>query len=91
MSKLASKIAKTPATFEVARRGPANKCFPLYGAGDLEDWEAVETLRDQSGLDWRSVQAHVDSLAGVERSLPLEAFRRHWRRRCFCWSEDLRR
>lgn len=91
MSKLAQKIAKSPTTFAVTRRGPANKCFPLYGAGDLEDWEAVEALRNNSGLDWRTVQTHIDSLAGVERPLPLDVFRRHWRRRCFCWPEDLRR
>jgi hypothetical protein len=71
------------------RRGPANACFPLYGAGDLEDWEAVEALC--ADRTWREVQQHVDGLAEVTKPLPLEKFRYHWRRRCFCWPEDLRR
>lgn len=95
MSKLAQKIQTSPPTAEVVRRGPANACFPLYGAGDLEDWNAVEAIRvgddDHKPLTWRQVQEHVDSLAGVARPLPLEKFRYHWRRRCFCWPEDLRR
>ena len=90
MSKLAKKIDSTPIAPAPVRRGPANQCFALYGAGDLEDWEAVEGLRKQ-GHDWRQVQTHIDDLASVEKSLPLEKFRYHWRRRCFCWPEDLRR
>lgn len=90
MSQLADKIATSPANLERVRRGPANSCFPLYGAGDLEDWEAVEGLRAQ-GLDWRAVQAHIDTLAEVDKPIPLDRFRYHWRRRCFCWPEDLRR
>lgn len=91
MSKLAKKIADAPPAPAVTRKGPPNKCLALYGPGDLEDWEAVETLRTSSGLEWRAVQAHIDELAGIERAIPLEAFRRHWRRFCFCWPEDLRR
>jgi hypothetical protein len=91
MSKLASKITATPIDATRQRPGPPNRCFPLYGDGDLEDWQAVEALRYDGRLDWRSVQAHVDKLAGVEQPLPLEAFRRHWRRRCYCWPQDLRR
>lgn len=91
MSKLAKKIADAPVAAIPTRPGPPNKCLPLYGVGDEEDWQAVEDLRNERGLDWRSVQAHVDQLAGVTQHLPLEAFRRHWRRRCFCWPEDLRR
>lgn len=90
MSKLAKKIASTPVASPPGRRGPANQCFALYGVGDLEDWEAVESLRSK-GHDWRQVQAHVDELTGVEKPLPLEKFRYHWRRRCYCWPEDLRR
>lgn len=90
MSKLAQKIATTPAPprSSTHRPGPANACHPLYGDGDIEDWQAVEALR--SGRTWREVQTHVDEIAGVDRPLPLEKFRRHWRRRCFCWPEDLR-
>lgn len=90
MSKLASKIAATPAPVGApVKRGPANACFPLYGYGDLEDWEQVETLH--VSLTWREVQDHIDALLGVEKRIPLEKFRYHWRRRCFCWPEDLRR
>lgn len=90
MSKLAKKIATSPTSLERVRRGPANLCFALYGAGDLEDWEAIEGLRAQ-GFDWRQVQAHIDELADVKKPILLEKFRYHWRRRCFCWPEDLRR
>lgn len=90
MSKLAKQIATSPIpTAEPFRRGPENACFPLYGAGDLDDWQAVESLRP--GREWRQVQAHVDDLAGIEKSLPLEKFKYHWRRKCYCWPEDLRR
>jgi len=90
VSKLASKIAATPPP-EVApvKRGPNNACFPLYGAGDLEDWEQVEARR--VGRTWREVQEYIDGLVGVEKRLPLEKFRYHWRRMCYCWPEDLRR
>lgn len=90
MSKLASKIAANPAPpLSPVKRGPANACFPLYGAGDHEDWQAVDALRE--GRTWREVQEHVDQLAGVTTPLPLEKFKYHWRRRCFCWPVDLRR
>ena len=90
MSKLASKIAQTaPPEATPVKRGPANACFPLYGAGDLEDWNEVERLR--IGRTWRQVQEHIDPIAGVEKPLPLEKFRYHWRRMCFCWPADLRR
>lgn len=89
MSKLASKIQAAPApVVKPVKRGPENACFPLYGTGDLEDWEAVEALRGDR--TWREVQDHIDQLAGVEKRIPLEKFRYHWRRRCYCWPEDLR-
>ena len=90
MSALAKKIAELPLSITTPRRGPANTCFPIYGHGDLEDWEQIETLR-ANGYEWRSVQSHVDNILGVERPLALAKFRYHWRRRCFCWPEDLRR
>lgn len=90
MSKLASKIQTTPAPdAKPVKRGPDNCCFPLYGAGDLEDAQAVDALR--VGRTWRQVQEHVDKLVGIERHLPLDKFRYHWRRMCYCWPEDLRR
>lgn len=85
MSQLAQKLATAPAP-DTIRRGPANQCYPLYGAGDLEDWDAIETLRKQ-GHDWRSVQALVDTQLGVDKPLVLDKFRYHWRRKCFCWVE----
>jgi hypothetical protein len=89
VSELAKKIAVAEVAQHATRRGPANACYPLYGPGDLEDWQAVENIRAQ-GHDWRSVQAHIDQAADVVKPLSLEKFRRHWRRRCFCWPEDLR-
>lgn len=89
MSKLAQQIAELPAA-PAPRRGPANACFPLYGHGDLEDWEAIEARRS-SGTEWRQVQHDVDQFLGIETPIPLEKFRYHWRRRCYCWPEDLRR
>lgn len=90
MSKLAQQIASsTPPTAAPVKRGPNNACFPLYGAGDLEDWQEVERLRE--GRTWRQVQDHIDFLAGVEQRLPLEKFKYHWRRFCYCWPIDLRR
>ena len=91
MSTLASKLADTPALAGGVRRGPPNACYPLYGTGDLEDFEALEALRAQPGWTWREVQQRIDQIVGVDRPLPLEKFRYHWRRRCFCWPEDLRR
>ena len=93
MSKLAQKIAELPVPNSAPTlRGPKNACFPLYGEGDLEDWEAIEHLRiGPPELEWRAVQAHIDNLAGITKPLPLEKFRYHWRRRCPCWPEDLRR
>lgn len=88
MSKLAGKIASTPIEASRVRRGPANSCFPVYGHGDQEDADAVAALRDS--LTWREIQAHVDSLLGVERPIAFEKFRYHWRQRCYCWPEDMR-
>ena len=85
MSALAQKLADAP-TPGTVRRGPANQCLPLYGAGDLEDWEAVENLRQQ-GHDWRSVQTIVDQQLDIDKPLVLDKFRYHWRRKCFCWAE----
>lgn len=88
MSDLASKIAATAAVANPARRGPIGACT-IYPPGDLDDWNALEALR-ADGLSWREVQAHIDSLHGVEKPIHLQKFRYHWRRRCLCWPDDLR-
>lgn len=90
MSNLAQLIAETtPPPLTGIKRGPDNQCFPLYGEGDHEDWQAVDALRE--GRTWRQVQEHVDALKGVTAPLNLEKFKYHWRRRCACWPTDLRR
>lgn len=98
MSKLAQKIATVrPADLpprQTWRRGPVNQCYRLYGAGDLEDWEAIEVLRQGSlearPLQWREVQREVDKGLGITRPLQIDKFRYHWKRKCYCWPEDLR-
>ena len=93
MSQLAKKVGATLPTGALNRPsapGPRNKCFPLYGVGDLDDWTAVEALRETEELEWREVQSKVDGLLGITKPLPLEKFRRHFRRRCNCWPEDLK-
>ena len=61
MSKLAKKIGSTGVDITIpARPGPVSKCFPLYGAGDLEDWAAMESYRHDK--TWREVQEFIDGL-----------------------------
>lgn len=95
MSQLASKIAKSSGVKPldtipkpVTQPGLRPVCYPLYGPGDLEDLLMVEAVR--VGREWHEVQAAVDASAGVINPLPLDKFRRHWRRRCSCWPKDLR-
>ena len=88
MSQLANKISDIPLP-EPTRAGPRNACFPLYGTGDMDDWDKVEGLRAR--LQWRQLQTHIDQLLDIEEPINLEKFRYHWRRRCNCWPVDLRR
>ena len=92
MSKLAKKIGSTGVVITIpARPGPVSKCFPLYGEGDLDDWAAMESYRQgPPGKTWAEVHAFIDDLAGVTKPLPLHKFKYHWRRRCYCWPEELR-
>lgn len=89
MSKLAEKLATVAEAAKPVKRGPDNKCFPIYGAGDLEDWEAIARLRSQ-GHTWRDTQRIVDSELGITTPLVNDKFRYHWGRKCFCWPEELR-
>lgn len=88
MSSLATKLESAPPPPGLPPHGPRNLCFPLYGAGDLEDFAAVEALRETR--TWAQVQAAVDAAAGVEKPLPPDKFRYHWRRKCYCWPAELR-
>jgi hypothetical protein len=91
MSQLAKKIApdaKTLARRRANAPGPRNQCWPLYGAGDLADWEAVDSLRES--MEWAAVQRHVDGLLGITAPIVKDRFRRHWMRRCDCWPPELK-
>lgn len=102
MSKLAKKIphngTATPRRPVDSTPGPRNQCWPLYGPGDQEDWEAVDTLRREidpltrKPRTWASVQDVVDREAGVDDGFRLDRneFRRHWLRRCACWPKGLK-
>ena len=86
---LAAKLADIqPDTSGKPRRGPAPACERLYGPGNLEDWEAVENLR--LAHTWAIAQKVVDKAAGVDKPIPGDKFRYHWRRKCSCWPEDVR-
>lgn len=90
MSKLAEQLAAAPATGVRLRRGPTNVCGPIY-APDIEDAEAIDEFRNRPGESWATAQNRFDKLLGVEKPIPNDKFRYHWRRRCFCWPDDLRR
>lgn len=90
MSDLARELELIEVDGPGVRRGPANTCSPLYGAGDMVAWDQVERLRAQ-GLTWGEVQHRVDEILGIDRPIPISKFIYHWRRRCFCWPEADRR
>ena len=90
MSGIASKLTATPQRSERIRRGPSNVCGPIY-APDLDDAAAIEEFRTRPGESWATAQAQYDQLAGVTKAITNDKFRYHWRRRCFCWPDELRR
>lgn len=90
MSKLADQLAATPERAERIRRGPTGVCDGVY-APDLEDADAIEEFRKRPGESWATAQRQYDTLAGTEKTIPNDKFRYHFRRRCFCWPDDLRR
>jgi hypothetical protein len=71
------------------RRGPTNVCGGVYDA-DIEDANAIEEFRRRGGESWATAQAMFDKLADVQRKIPNDKFRYHWRRRCWCWPDELR-
>jgi hypothetical protein len=88
MSSLAQSLQSVdPVMVERVRKGPTGVCQGIYPA-DLEDWEQVERLR--RATSWREAQRVVDSQLGVAPPVPNDKFRYHWRRRCWCWPDDLR-
>jgi hypothetical protein len=88
MSRLAQSLATvTPEVSERVRKGPTGVCHGKYPA-DLEDWREVERLR--LATSWREAQRLVDAQLDVADPIPNDKFRYHWRRKCWCWSDELR-
>ncbi len=88
MSDLAKSLAAiTPAASERLRMGPTGACQGVYPA-DLEDWGEVERIRKSE--TWRGTQRIVDAQLGIAGRVPNDKFRYHWRRKCWCWPDDLR-
>lgn len=89
-SRLAAQLEQVDtSTHEPKPHGPRNQCGPVYGPGNLEDWNAVEALRHRTS--WALAQEHVDKALGVTDPLPNDYFRYHWRRKCACWPRKLRK
>ena len=90
MSKVAGKLSAAPPTQKWAiKRGPTSVCHGVYEP-DLEDADAIQEFRLRHGESWATAQVMFDDLAGVQRKIPNDKFRYHWRRRCYCWPDDLR-
>lgn len=87
MSKLATALptAETLAAIR-RRRGPSGAC-DIYGDGDLEDWLAVEKLRQAT--TWADAQRAVDQTLKVT-AIDEGKFRYHWRLKCWHWTEEQR-
>ena len=81
-----SKLAATLSDVNVAKpkSQPKTPCFPLYGYGDQEDYEAIERLR-QEGAEWVQVQQIVDDALNISEPIENRKFIRHWRAQCSCW------
>ncbi len=89
MSKIAQELVSSDSSGNRVRRGPANVCSDIYEP-DLEDAQAIQEFRHRPQESWSTAQAMFDQLAGVTRKIPNDKFRYHWRRRCWCWPDDLR-
>ena len=84
MSSLAERLAEVEV--KKPRKTPRNECYPIYGYGDQQDWEALERLRD-AGAEWAQIHEEVDSALGIENRISQYKFTRHWKRECACWSD----
>ena len=82
MSKLAATLADVK--ISKAKTTPKTPCFPIYGYGDQEDYEAIHRLRE-NGAEWTQVQQIVDDALSVEAPIENRKFIRHWRAQCSCW------
>lgn len=89
MSKHAAALRAAPPTGERIKRGPNNLCGSVYKP-DLEDAEAIDEFRNRPKESWATAQTRFDEILGVKVRIPNDKFRYHWRRRCFCWPDDLR-
>lgn len=89
MSAAAKKLAEAPSVPVRIKRGPNNQCLGVYDP-DLEDALAIDEFRHRPGQSWATAQTRFDELLHVTRKIPNDKFRYHWRRKCFCWPEELR-
>jgi len=89
MSAIAKKLTEARPDPVRHKPGPANKCHRIYKP-DPEDAQAIHEFRTRDGQSWATAQRMYDELAGVTVQIPNDKFRYHWKRRCFCWPDDLR-
>lgn len=87
MSQLAKKLPAPETVATRIRRGPTGEC-DIYGDGDLEDWRAVQNLRRQTS--WAIAQRAVDEALGLSKRIDNDKFRRHFRMKCWHWTQDQR-
>ena len=88
MSQLAQSLADiTAANAARTRKGPPGACQGRYPA-DLDDWAEVERIR--LATSWVEAQRVVDAQLGLSTPLHNDKFRYHWRRKCWCWTDELR-
>ena len=90
MSALASQLpSPDEAPLSLSRPGPTGECA-VYGAGDKDDWIAVDGLR-RKPRDWATARRIVHEKLGLESYGPSgDKFRYHWRGKCGCWTPELK-
>lgn len=88
MSRLAADLPTADQLVTRTRRGPNGAC-DIYGDGEIDDWRAVERLRQQ--VTWAGAQRAVDETLKITNPIDFDKFRYHWRRRCWHWTEEQRR